>query len=168
MARPSSLLRTSEVEGALLSAGQHHRATHSARPGQVSGDYLELTTGDDQWGWRRASRGRDDNEAMTTTATVPASPAASDRPAIVMAGSGVVTTYRELDQRSTGWPSCLRDAGLRTGDHIALMMENGSAFLEVAWAAQRSGLLLHGAQQSSSPQRGTAHSRRLWSHGVDG
>ena len=34
----------------------------------------------------------------------------------------------------------LRHAGLRTGDHIALMMENGSEFLEVAWGAQRSGL----------------------------
>src|SRR5271166_3559355 len=63
-----------------------------------------------------------------------------DRPAIVMAGSGDVTTYRELDERSNRLAHLLRDAGLRTGDHVALMMENGSAFLEVAWAAQRSGL----------------------------
>ncbi len=63
-----------------------------------------------------------------------------DRPAIVMAGSGLVTTYRELDERSNRLAHLLRDAGLRTGDHIALMMENGSEFLEVAWAAQRSGL----------------------------
>lgn len=63
-----------------------------------------------------------------------------DRPAIIMAGSGLVTTYRELDERSNRLAHLLRDAGLRTGDHIALMMENGSEFLEVAWAAQRSGL----------------------------
>lgn len=63
-----------------------------------------------------------------------------DRPAIIMAGSGLVTTYRELDERSNQLAHLLRDAGLRTGDHIALMMENGPAFLEVAWAAQRSGL----------------------------
>ncbi len=63
-----------------------------------------------------------------------------DRPAVVMAGSGHVTTYRELDERSNRLAHLLRDAGLRTGDHVALMMDNGSAFLEVAWAAQRSGL----------------------------
>ncbi len=63
-----------------------------------------------------------------------------DRPAIVMAGSGSVTTYRELDERSNRLAHLLRDAGLRTGDHVALMMENSSEFLEVAWAAQRSGL----------------------------
>ena len=57
-----------------------------------------------------------------------------------MAGSGLVTTYRDLDERSNRLAHLLRDAGLRTGDHIALMMENGSEFLEVAWAAQRSGL----------------------------
>ena len=44
----------------------------------------------------------------------------------------------------------LRDAGLRTGDHLALMMENGPEFLEVAWAAQRSGLYYTATQQSSS------------------
>jgi len=63
-----------------------------------------------------------------------------DRPAVVMAGSGLVSTYRDLDERSNRLAHLLRDAGLRTGDHIALMMENGSEFLEVAWAAQRSGL----------------------------
>ena len=63
-----------------------------------------------------------------------------DRPAIVMAGSGLVTTYRDLDERSNQLAHLLRDAGLRTGDHVALMMENGPEFLEVAWAAQRSGL----------------------------
>ena len=63
-----------------------------------------------------------------------------DRPAIVMAESGLVTTYRHLDERSNRLAHLLRDAGLRTGDHVALMMENSSEFLEVAWAAQRSGL----------------------------
>ncbi len=63
-----------------------------------------------------------------------------DRPAIVMTGSGLVTTYQDLDERSNQLAHLLRDAGLRTGDHVALMMENGPEFLEVAWAAQRSGL----------------------------
>ena len=62
------------------------------------------------------------------------------RPAVVMAGSGAVTTYGQLNERSNQLAHLMRNAGLRTGDHIALMMENGSEFLEVAWAAQRSGL----------------------------
>jgi len=56
-----------------------------------------------------------------------------DRPAIVMAGSGLVTTYQDLNERSNRLAHLLRDAGLRTGDHIALMMENGPEFLEVAF-----------------------------------
>ena len=63
-----------------------------------------------------------------------------DRPAVVMAASGVVTTYRELDERSNRLAHVFRRAGLRAGDHIALMMENGSPFVETAWAAQRAGL----------------------------
>src|SRR5262249_25992810 len=34
----------------------------------------------------------------------------------------------------------LRARGLGVGDHIAILMENSPAFVEVAWAAQRSGL----------------------------
>jgi len=63
-----------------------------------------------------------------------------DRPAVVMTGSGEVTTYAELDERSNRLAHAFRQAGLRAGDHVALMMENGSAFLEAAWAAQRAGL----------------------------
>ena len=63
-----------------------------------------------------------------------------DRPAIIMSGSGEVTTYRTLDERSNRLAHALREAGLHTGDHLAVMMENGSALLEVTWAAQRAGL----------------------------
>jgi long-chain acyl-CoA synthetase len=63
-----------------------------------------------------------------------------DRPAVVMAETGAVTSYADLDRRSSLLARVLREAGLRTGDHLALMMVNGSELLEVAWAAQRSGL----------------------------
>ncbi len=63
-----------------------------------------------------------------------------DRPAVIMTGSGTVTTYAELDERSNRLAHAFRRAGLGPGDHVALMMVNGSAFLEAAWAAQRSGL----------------------------
>ncbi len=47
-----------------------------------------------------------------------------DRPAVIMAGTGRVTTYRQLDERSNRLAHVLRAAGLGVGDHLALMMEN--------------------------------------------
>ncbi|HEY9312921.1 acyl-CoA synthetase [Williamsia sp.] len=63
-----------------------------------------------------------------------------DRPAIIMASGGQTVTYRELEQRSIRGACALRARGLRAGDHIAILMENNQAFLEIAWAAQRFGL----------------------------
>jgi long-chain acyl-CoA synthetase len=65
-----------------------------------------------------------------------------DKPAVIMSGSGDVLTYRQLDERSNQLAHLLRAAGLRRGDHVALFMENQIRFLEVAWAAMRSGLYL--------------------------
>src|SRR5262245_16219243 len=63
-----------------------------------------------------------------------------EHPAYVMAGSGEVVTYRELNDRSNRLAQLFWDAGLRFGDHIAVFMENRPEFFEVCWAAQRSGL----------------------------
>src|SRR5690554_2863258 len=63
-----------------------------------------------------------------------------DRPAVVMATSGEVVTFRQLDERSNQLAHLLRAVGLGRGDHIALFMENHPRFLEVVWAALRSGL----------------------------
>ena len=63
-----------------------------------------------------------------------------DRVAIVLAASGAQVTYRQLDERSNQLAHLLRGAGLRRGDHMALFMENQPRFLEVVWAALRSGL----------------------------
>lgn len=60
--------------------------------------------------------------------------------AIVMAHSGETVTYGQLDDRSRRFATALRQQGLRAGDHVALLMGNERAFLEVAWAAQRAGL----------------------------
>ena len=59
-----------------------------------------------------------------------------------MAGSGAVVTFRELDERSNQLAHLFRDASLRRGDHVALLMENHPRFLEVVWSALRSGLYL--------------------------
>ena len=56
-------------------------------------------------------------------------------------GSGAAgLTYRQLDERSNRLAHYLRHQGLGPGDHIAIVMENCATYLEVAWAAQRSGL----------------------------
>ena len=63
-----------------------------------------------------------------------------DKPALVMAGSGRTLTYRELDERSLRLAHVLQEAGLRTGDVVALLSDNRPEAYEVYWAAMRSGL----------------------------
>jgi long-chain acyl-CoA synthetase len=63
-----------------------------------------------------------------------------DKPAYVMAGSGEVVTYAQLDARSNQGAHLFRSLGLAAGDVIAILMENNARFFEVAWAAQRAGL----------------------------
>ena len=63
-----------------------------------------------------------------------------DVPAVVMGDSGEVVSYAQLDGRSNRLAHLFRARGLTAGDHIAILMENNARYLEVAWAAQRSGL----------------------------
>ena len=63
-----------------------------------------------------------------------------DKPALIMAQSGDVVTYKELDDRSNQLAQLWWDAGLRTGDHIAIFAENHPGYFDVFWAAIRSGL----------------------------
>jgi len=64
---------------------------------------------------------------------------APDKPAIVM-DDGRTMTYRELEERSNQVAHLFRAAGLATGDHIALALENRPELFVVTWAAQRAGL----------------------------
>jgi len=63
-----------------------------------------------------------------------------DAPAIVMAGSGEIVTYRALDARSKRLANVFRAAGLAPGDHVAVLLENHPRYFEVVWAALRAGL----------------------------
>ena len=65
---------------------------------------------------------------------------APDRAAIVMGSSGETCSFADLESASRRLAAALRARGLNEGNHLAIMMENNRAFLEVAWAAQRSGL----------------------------
>src|SRR5258708_5247528 len=63
-----------------------------------------------------------------------------DKIAYRMAATGKAITYRELDELSNQGAHLFRSLGLKAGDHIALLMENRLAFMEICWAAQRSGI----------------------------
>ncbi len=65
-----------------------------------------------------------------------------DHPAIVMAGSGRIVSYAELDDRSTRLAHAFDAAGLQPGDHVALMVGNQPEFFDVLWAAMRAGLYI--------------------------
>jgi len=63
-----------------------------------------------------------------------------DKPAIIMAATGETVTFQQLDDQSNQGAQLFRALGLTTGDGIAIFMENNARFLEICWAAQRSGL----------------------------
>jgi fatty-acyl-CoA synthase len=63
-----------------------------------------------------------------------------DRDAVVIGDGEVVVSYAELDARSNQVAHALRGLGLGVGDTVAVMLENGSEFHDVWWAAMRSGL----------------------------
>jgi long-chain acyl-CoA synthetase len=65
-----------------------------------------------------------------------------DKPALVIAETGQTTTYAELDERSLRLAHVLADAGLRTGDVVAMISDNAPEAYEVYWAALRSGLYI--------------------------
>jgi long-chain acyl-CoA synthetase len=64
-----------------------------------------------------------------------------DKPAIIMANSGEVVSYRELDERSNQAAQLFRSLGIQRGDHIGMMIENTRQFLEIAQGALRSGII---------------------------
>ncbi|WP_221356858.1 acyl-CoA synthetase [Streptomyces beigongshangae] len=64
------------------------------------------------------------------------------RTAVVTADGGRSLTYGQLEERSLRLADHLRSAGLRVGDHLALLADNDPRVLEVYWAALRSGLYL--------------------------
>ncbi len=64
-----------------------------------------------------------------------------DKPALIMAGSGEVITYAQLDERSNQCAHLFRSLGLGHGDTVAFCLENRAEFFDLVWGAQRSGLI---------------------------
>ncbi|MBR0790891.1 AMP-binding protein [Bradyrhizobium manausense] len=62
------------------------------------------------------------------------------QPAFIMAATGEIVTYRELDARSNRLAHLFRKHGLKRLDHYSIFMENNSRYLEACSAGERSGL----------------------------
>lgn len=63
-----------------------------------------------------------------------------DKPAMIMASTGEAITYRQFEEDSNRVAHLLRNAGLRQGDAISIMMENHPWFFRLCWGAHRAGL----------------------------
>ncbi|WP_043650701.1 acyl-CoA synthetase [Nocardia thailandica] len=74
-----------------------------------------------------------------------------DKPAVVIAETGATLTYRELEENSIRLARHLRGAGLRRGDHVALLSVNNARVYEVYWAALRTGLYITAVNRHLSP-----------------
>ena len=63
-----------------------------------------------------------------------------DQPAFIMGATGEMVTFAEYEAASNRVAWLLRAAGLRRGDHIAVLMENCPELLEIEGGAERTGL----------------------------
>jgi fatty-acyl-CoA synthase len=63
------------------------------------------------------------------------------RPALIVASSGQVISYGELEQRTNRVAQFFRRHGLLRGDVVAICLENHPRYLEIIWGAQRAGLV---------------------------
>ncbi|MDX1888921.1 acyl-CoA synthetase [Mycolicibacterium sp. 050158] len=66
--------------------------------------------------------------------------AAPERAAVIMAQSGQILTYGQLDENSARTAAALHRLGLRAGDVVAVLSDNVPEAFEIYWAAVRSGL----------------------------
>lgn len=67
-------------------------------------------------------------------------PLTPDKAAIIMAGTGEVITYAELDAASARFAQFMYDQGLRPDDSLAIFADNHRSYLEAFWAVTRSGM----------------------------
>lgn len=63
-----------------------------------------------------------------------------DKPAVILAETGEVLTFRQLDEASNQVAQFFRSRGLQCEDVVAFMVENTPSYYALTWGAQRSGL----------------------------
>ncbi len=64
-----------------------------------------------------------------------------NHPAVIMASTGAITTFRELDEAANKLSQVLRTAGLNAGDHVAFCLENHQRYFEILWGCHYAGLI---------------------------
>ncbi|WP_426439010.1 AMP-binding protein [Bradyrhizobium genosp. P] len=62
------------------------------------------------------------------------------QPAFIMAATGEIVTYRELEARNNRLAHLFRRRGMKRLDHYSIFMENNNRYLEACGAGERSGL----------------------------
>lgn len=62
--------------------------------------------------------------------------------AIIMAGSGEVVSFAELEDATSRGAHLLRHLGLKRGDVFAIWSGNNARYLEIAWAMRRTGVYM--------------------------
>lgn len=75
-----------------------------------------------------------------------------DKPAAILASTGQVLTYAQLDEASARLARHLNEQGLRRGDTVAMLTDNQLAAFEIYWAAMRSGLYLTAVNHNLSAE----------------
>ena len=65
-----------------------------------------------------------------------------DHPAIIMAGSGEVMTYGQMDIYANHFAQLLRAKGLQQGGHFGVLLENTFHYLPIVWGSQRAGTMM--------------------------
>jgi long-chain acyl-CoA synthetase len=65
-----------------------------------------------------------------------------DHPAVILAGSGQIVTYGEMNDGANRFAHLLRSRGLQPGDSYAVLLENDPRYFDIIWGSQRSGCLL--------------------------
>ena len=62
------------------------------------------------------------------------------QPAFIMAGTGEIVTYRELEASNNRLAHLFRNRGMKRLDHYSIFMENNNRYLEACGAGERAGL----------------------------
>ena len=103
---------------------------------------------------------------MGLCSPAPGRPETPDKPALVMAGSGRTLTYAELDERSLRLAHVLHDAGLRSGDVVALLSATTPRGLRGLLGRAALRALRHRGQPPPLGRRGGLHRPRLRCEGA--
>lgn len=73
-----------------------------------------------------------------------------DKAACIVAETGEVMTYAEMEAAANQGARLMRNLGLKRGDVVAVVLDNGFETFRIAWAAQRIGVFLTSLSTKSS------------------